>query len=126
MKNLSLGRLGERIASKYLLEKGFKILEMNFHKRWGELDIISVDPSSGSGQVDTLVFVEVKTRMEHDFVSPEESMTPWKINSVKKSALYYKMKHPELPESLRIDFLGIVLDQALKPIRINHIKNITM
>lgn len=119
MDNLSLGRLGERIASQYLFSKGFKILEMNFHKRWGELDIITLDK-------DTLVFVEVKTRMEYDSVSPEESMTPWKINSVKKSALYYKMKHPELPESLRIDFVGIVLDQSLKPIKINHVENITM
>lgn len=119
MKNLSLGRLGERIASQYLFSRGFKILEMNFHKRWGELDIVAEDQ-------ETLVFVEVKTRMEYDSVSPEESMTHRKINSVKKSALYYKMTHPELPESLRIDFVGIVLDQKLKPIKINHVENITM
>jgi len=116
--NLSLGRLGERIAAQYLSSQGYKIIEMNFHKRWGEIDIVARDD-------DTLVFVEVKTRMVGDRISPEESMTSHKINFLKKSALFYKMKHPKLPETLRIDFVGIELDEGLKAKRINLIKNIT-
>ena len=118
MENLSLGKLGERIAASYLSKKGFKIIEMNFYKRWGEIDIVALEG-------ETLVFVEVKTRMESDRISPEESMTPWKINSIRKTCLYYKKLHPELPENLRIDFVGIVLDESLKPIKINHIRNIS-
>jgi putative endonuclease len=132
MDRLSLGKLGERIAANYLSSQGYQIIEMNFHKRWGEIDIVAVDPSTsfglaqdkGSGQGATLVFVEVKTRMVGDRISPEESITNHKINSLKKSALFYKMKHRELPEALRIDFVGIEVDQNLKPIRINLIKNI--
>lgn len=124
MDNLSLGRLGEKIASEYLSREGYKILEMNFQKRWGEIDIVALDPSAGSGQV-TLVFVEVKTRMKGDFISPEESISSHKISSLKKSAYFYKAKHPELPEALRIDFVGIEMNNNLKPERINLIKNIT-
>lgn len=123
--NISLGKLGEEIAAKYLASKGFNILELNFYKRWGEIDIVALDPSTSSGQVTTLVFVEVKTRMEYDRISPEESMTPWKIASVKKSGLYYKNLHPELPDLLRIDFVGVVLNENLKPTKINHILNIS-
>jgi len=119
MTNLSLGRLGERIASEYLNSKGFKIIEMNFQKHWGELDIVALDQN-------TLVFIEVKTRTEGDSISPEDSMTPKKINSVKKSGLYYKTLHPEYPESLRIDFVGIVLGQDLKVKKLNHVENITL
>lgn len=119
MRTLPLGKLGESIAAEYLFQRGFKIIEKNFHKRWGEIDLITLKD-------DTLIFVEVKTRMVDDRVSPEESMTPWKINSVKKSALYYKMLHPELPESLRIDFVGIVLERDFKALKINHIENITL
>lgn len=118
MENISLGKLGERIAANYLSSKGYRIIEMNFHKRWGEIDIVALDE-------DTLVFVEVKTRMEFDRISPEESITPWKIRTLKRTALFYKNLHHELPELLRIDFVGIVLGQDLKPIKINLIRNIS-
>ncbi len=118
MDRLSLGKLGERIAANHLTSQGYRVLEMNFQKRYGEIDIVALDH-------DTLVFVEVKTRMKGDFISPEQSMTSRKISSLKKSALFYKMKHPELPEALRIDFVGIEMDSNLKPVRVNQIKNIT-
>ena len=133
MDNLSLGKLGERISSEYLQRKGYKIIEMNFHKRWGEIDIVAIDPKASpaperygvSEGKDVLVFVEVKTRMEYDFITPEESITPWKIRLLKRTALFYKNIHKELPELLRIDFVGVVLDQTFNPVKINLIKNIT-
>lgn len=118
MQNISLGKLGERIAANYLTSQGYQVIEMNFRKRWGEIDIVALDK-------DTLVFVEVKTRMEFDRITPEESITPKKVASLKNTAVFYKNSHPKLPETLRIDFVGIVLDQNLKPKRINQIKNIT-
>ncbi|MCL5090990.1 MAG: YraN family protein [Patescibacteria group bacterium] len=121
MKNLSLGRLGEKMAAHYLTSLGFQIVEMNFHKHWGELDIVALDNSA----LPTLVFVEVKTRMQGDRISPEESMTPRKISSVKRSGLYYKNLHPELPECLRIDFVGIVLDENYQILRVNYVKSIS-
>lgn len=124
MNNQTLGKLGEKIASEYLISCGYKIVEMNFYQRWGEIDIVAKDPCSSQGQ-DVLVFVEVKTRMEHDRITPEESITPWKIRTLKRSSLFYKSSHPELPQLLRIDFVGICLNSELRPVRINLIKNIT-
>jgi len=118
MENISLGKLGEKLAANYLTSQGYQLIEMNFRKRWGEIDIVVLDK-------DTLVFVEVKTRMESDRITPEESITPKKVVSLKNTAVFYKNAHPKLPELLRIDFVGIVLDQNLKPTRINHLKNIT-
>lgn len=118
MQNISLGKLGERIAANYLTSQGYKIIEMNFRKRWGEIDVVALDKS-------TLVFVEVKTRMESDRITPEESITPKKVASLKSTAIFYKNSHPKLPETLRIDFVGIVLDRNLKPVKINLIKSIS-
>lgn len=123
--NQVLGKKGEQIASKFLSKKGFKIQELNFHKHWGEIDIICLDPSTGSGPNGTLVFVEVKTRMQWDRISPEQSITKAKIHTLKTCALFYKKLHQELPDLLRIDFVGITLDESQKPVKINHIKNIT-
>lgn len=48
------GNLGEKIAQKYLKERGFAIIETNYLKNWGELDIVAKN-----GEV--IHFVEVKT-----------------------------------------------------------------
>lgn len=124
MDNQSLGKHGERIASGYLQKQGYRIIEVNFRQRYGEIDIVAVEPQGSMGQ-DVLVFVEVKTRMIYDTISPEQSITPWKIRSLKKTAFFYKKLHPELPELLRIDFVGVALDSLNTPVRINLVKNIT-
>jgi len=126
MSNLSLGRLGEDLAAKYLQKQGYKIIERNFKKRYGEIDIVARDPSTRSEQVgETLVFVEVKTRFPGEFGLPEESITPWKLKSLIKSAEYYKMLHPELPDLLRIDFVGVEFGEDGGVREIKLIKNIS-
>ncbi|MBM3254657.1 MAG: YraN family protein, partial [Candidatus Omnitrophica bacterium] len=41
--NQSLGFLGETAAASYLISQGYKILERNFKKRYGEIDIVALD-----------------------------------------------------------------------------------
>lgn len=48
------GRLGEEIACKFLLGKGFRIIARNYRKKWGEIDIIAE-------KVNDLHFIEVKS-----------------------------------------------------------------
>ena len=118
-KRQQLGKLGEGLAVTYLRKQGFAIIDRNFKKRYGELDIIALEGS-------VLVFIEVKTRIGHAFGSPEEAVTPRKFHEGKQTALYYKMLHPELPESLRIDVIGIELDEHYTLVHFNHIPNVTL
>ena len=97
-----IGKLGEDKACEYLRKLGFKILERNYRKTYGEIDIIALDK-------DVLTFIEVKTRTSNLFGSPLESITPWKLKSLVKTAQYYKMTKPNLPESLRIDAVSVML-----------------
>ncbi len=101
--------LGEQKACEYLKKLGFKILERNFRKGYGEIDIVAIDPSAGSGQ-EVLAFVEVKTRTSNQFGTPLEAITYWKLKSLIKTAQYYKMTHRNLPESLRIDAVSVILN----------------
>ena len=49
-----IGSLGESIASKFLVKHGYKIIERNYRKKCGEIDIIC--------KKDNLIhFIEVKT-----------------------------------------------------------------
>lgn len=116
--NKALGKKGEELAVSYLIKKGYVILEQNFQKGYSEIDIIALDG-------ETLVFVEVKTRNSDEFGLPEEAITGWKIKTLIRSAQYYKMLHPELPESMRIDVVAVELDQQEQIIAIRLIKNIT-
>lgn len=108
---------GERIAALYLRNQGFKILECNFRKGYGELDIIATDK-------DTLVFIEVKTRTSSKYGNPLEAITFWKLKSLIKTAQYYKMTHQKLPDRLRIDAVSVTLI-AGQIKKIEHIKNIS-
>ena len=108
---------GENLATQYLRQHGYKIIERNFRKGYGEIDIVAVCDN-------TLVFVEVKTRTSSTFGSPLESITPWKLKTLIKTAQYYKLVHPNLPESLRIDALSVKL-AAGEVENIEHIKNIS-
>lgn len=96
-------KLGENKACEYLKKLGFKILERNYRKTYGEIDIIALER-------DVLCFIEVKTRTSGQFGTPLESITSWKLKSLIKTAQYYKMTKPNLPESLRIDAISIILN----------------
>lgn len=105
MNTIKAGQKGEDIASDYLRKLGYKIIERNFRIRGGEIDIVALDGN-------TLVYVEVKTRSSYRFGRPEESVTPKKINFLKRAAKFYRnnrRNHLKLPELERIDVLAIDL-----------------
>lgn len=77
-----VGSKGEDLAVRYLEKLGYKILKRNYRIRGGEIDIIALD-------AETLLFIEVKTRYSHDFGLPIESITPFKIKALLRSAKFY-------------------------------------
>lgn len=113
-----VARRGEAIACQKLKRQGYKILERNFRKGYGELDIIAVHQN-------ILVFVEVKTRTSQEFGSPLEAIAPWKLRSLIKTAQFYKMMHKNLPEQLRIDAVSVILSPSGEGEKVEHIENIT-
>ncbi len=116
LTNKSIGNKGEEIAARFLLSQGYKILQRNFKSKFGEIDIIAINHN-------VLVFIEVKTRWSKAFGLPEEAVTPWKIKSIIKTGEYFKLLHPELPESLRIDVVAISMSPGGEVGEIRLIKN---
>lgn len=110
-------QLGESKACEYLKKNGYKIIERNFRKGYGEIDIIAIEN-------DTLVFVEVKTRTSDFFGEPFESINYYKLRSLIKTAEFYKMINPNLPKNLRIDAISVkITNRVINEIK--HIKNIS-
>lgn len=117
-----IGKKGEEVATQYLQKKGYKIIDRNFRKGYGEIDIVAIETSKKLEKI--LVFIEVKTRTSNQFGSPLEAITPWKLKILTKTAQFYKLIHPKLLNSLRIDAISILLSgNQVK--EIEHVKNIS-
>jgi putative endonuclease len=108
-----LGKNGENIAANYLIKRGYRILERNWHFGHDEVDIIARDE-------DWLVIVEVKTRTSAWFGEPETAVTPAKQKSIIRTAEAYIMEQDFKGET-RFDVIGILFDK--KNVRLNHIRD---
>ena len=117
MSNQQTGRVGEDIAAKYLTAHGYRVIARNFKARYGELDIVAIKDK-------ILVFVEVKTRLDSTYGTPEEAVTPRKLREIIKTSQYFKMKHPALPEAMRVDVIAIQLASS-GGFSVRHIENVT-
>ena len=114
------GDVGEKVACYFLKNKGYSILETNYQKRTGEIDIIAK-------LNDILHFVEVKTRTDFSndkFGAPQESVNYHKQKRLIKTALFYLLEkeHPD-DTDWQIDIIAITIDKNKKTAKINHIKN---
>lgn len=116
MKRRETGTLGENIACDFLGNNGYRIIERNFRCPGGEVDIIA-------RREETLVFVEVRTKSSRWFGSPEESITPTKMERLRNVAAYYWQNRPNLPESWRIDVVAIEMNGRGRVLRIELIEN---
>jgi len=108
------GNRGEELAAKFLLRKGFRILERNYRSRRGEIDIIA-----RKGK--TLAFVEVKTDRTGRFGAPKGWVTLRKQRQIAKMASKYLQEKSLVGVDLRFDVIGISLREG-KP-EIEHIEN---
>lgn len=112
--------MGEELARKKLLKLGYRYICRNFRSKFGEIDLIFQDKN-------TLIAVEVKTRVGLEFGLPEEAINHWKIRSIIKTGQYFQLLHPELPEELRLDVVAVLFEKETeKLVYIKHYKNITM
>ncbi|MFB6355371.1 MAG: YraN family protein [bacterium] len=113
MSNQGVGQWGEDRAVTYLENKGFDIKRCNYETPVGECDILARDGEK-------LVFVEVKTRKQRQFGSPQMSVTKEKREHLRRVARYY-LGGLEEPVSCRFDVIAITLDGTES--EINHIQN---
>lgn len=117
MNRRETGKLGEKIACSFLRSNGYKILETNYRCREGEIDIVAQ-------YRDVLIFVEVRTKKGYKFGTPEESITPLKMQHLRAAAVHYEQHHPSLPPSWRIDLVAIQMNSQGKVCRVELIENV--
>jgi putative endonuclease len=83
---VGLGRRGEELAVNELLRRGFEIVARNWRCQIGEVDVIARRGGVWS-------FFEVRTRRGRAFGTPEESLTPTKMERMVDVARMYLAEH---------------------------------
>ena len=112
---IELTKEGENIATKYLENLGYTIIERNFMARQGEIDIIAKDKEE-------YVFIEVKTRSSNLFGEPIEAVNKPKQKHLINTVKYYIYLNQLENEFIRLDVIEVYLKE--KSYKINHIKQI--
>jgi putative endonuclease len=116
MERKEIGNMGEQLALNFLKKKGFRILETNYRCPQGEIDIIA-------RQKECLVFIEVRTKANSAFGSPEESITMTKKRHLVMATNHYLQEQAKLPASWRIDVVAVEIEADNKIKRIELIEN---
>ena len=111
-----LGFISEAIACNYLKEKGYKILQTNYKNKLGEIDIIAQEKN-------TLVFVEVKSRLSTKFGLPREAINFYKQKKINEVATVY-LKQKKLFDNICVRFDCIEILGEKTDYKIEHLTNI--
>ncbi len=111
MDKRRIGALGEDAACQFLVKSGFKIIERNYRRKWGEIDIIAE-------KEDQVRFVEVKTisreisalnvsrEMSHQ---PEDMVDRRKLTKLARTANLYMEGNRDNRE-FQIDVVAVLID----------------
>ena len=126
-----IGEIGEEVACKYLINKGFTVIERNFTKKAGEIDIIARKGNE-------IYFFEVKS-VSSDFAKatldvpretsfrPEENMTFAKMKKLSRVTQIYFAQRPEFRD---MDFfwniLAVELDQTTRKAHVRMIEKVNI
>ncbi|RIH81656.1 YraN family protein [Calidithermus roseus] len=103
------GAWAEAIARKYLLARGYTLLEHNRRTPYGEIDLWMKDG-------ETYVAVEVKQRRDQQFGTPLEAITPGKLERIRRSALYL-LRRDDLP----VRFEAVLVYGTPRQFRLEHL-----
>lgn len=96
-----IGARGEDIATEWLREQGYYIVERNWRVGHYEMDIIAE-------HYDTLHFVEVKTRRKGGWQSAYDSIDEQKIRSLRRAAMAYRSMH-RIRHNIQFDLIAITV-----------------
>ena len=111
-----MGRYGEEVAERHLVEQGLVVLDRNWRGDAGEVDLVLRDG-------DTLVICEVKTRYDTRYGTPHQAITPVKLERLKRLAVEWTAERGLFPPATRIDLVAILRPER-GAARVEHVRGL--
>ncbi|MDP2668286.1 MAG: YraN family protein [bacterium] len=114
-----IGDIGEEFTCRFLEKRGYKIVERNYLKKWGEIDVVAQNK-------DGLHFIEVKSISNPNF-RPEDAVRAWKKERMARAIKTYLLDR-KIPDEtdFQIDIVAVFLDFERKKTRIRMLENIIL
>ncbi len=113
---LAVGGYGERIAERYLSDRGLVVLERNWRCEFGEIDLVAREG-------DVLVVCEVKTRRGTAYGSPAEAVTAAKLARLRRLAAAWVAQRGGGFEDVRVDVVGVFRPRS-GPCVVEHLQGV--
>ena len=127
-----IGNLGEDIACRFLVERGFIIKDRNYLKKYGEIDIVAEKDKQ-------LRFIEVKSvsrrkkniQSEQSGYSPEENLHSWKLKRLARTIESYLLDREKnikggLNSDWQFDVVVVFLYADEKTAEVKFLQNIML
>lgn len=124
--NREIGNIGEDLASEIVVSLGYLVLDRNYLRKTGKIDIICLKNNK-------IVFFEVKTILinhisgvTREIYYPENNISKTKIQKINKTASYYLSEKHINDQYFEISSISIFLDTDLKLLNYSIINNINI
>ena len=120
-----LGDIGENIACDYLRGLGFEILERNYLRKWGEIDIVAK-------KLGIIRFIEVKSvtgnvrrGVPHvtPYIRPEENLHAGKLRRLARAIQTY-LAERKIVADFQLDLVAVYIDKNTMKARVEMIENV--
>ena len=116
-----LGQIGETLAVMFLVKRGFAVVERNYTKPYGEIDIVAYKDGLWH-------FVEVKTVSYETIgkrrsIRPEENMHGLKFVRCARTAEVY-ISEKRIKDPWQIDLITVYVDQDKRQGKVAYFPNI--
>ncbi|MBI5139002.1 YraN family protein [Candidatus Nomurabacteria bacterium] len=129
-KTQKIGEIGENMAEKFLMKHGFSILDRNYTKKWGEIDVVALKSNK-------IYFIEVKSvsvenlptlkdKIAGDSYRPEDNMHPWKLKRLSRTIQTYLLQKKIEEQEWQVDLLIVFLDIKNKKARVKVVSDIIL
>lgn len=115
-KQQKKGEFAERVAERFLIEKGFSILERNYTRKWGEIDIVALKGS-------IVHFVEVKSGVFGSGYRPEENMHASKAMRMRRIIQSYLAEERE-KRQWQVDLVTVLFEEGEGAAHVRVLENI--
>lgn len=135
-KHNETGDLGEDIAFKWLVANSYEVIDRNYRKKWGEIDIVACLPDRQAHETQRIHFIEVKTvsyetrdkldyAVSHETWRPEDNVHIDKLKRLGRAIESWNMEHNYAGEFV-IDVITVKLVPREKLARVKLIENVIL
>jgi putative endonuclease len=136
MKNITekrkTGNLGEDIACRFLMKQGFNVIERNYLKKCGEIDIVAKNKNRlhfievKSVSCETVSSVSGETSKDGEF-RPEDNVHPWKLQRLAKTVQIY-LTEKDVPHETnwQFDVITVYIDKKRLVSKVSILENVVL